>query len=103
MPNSQTQQKPKDSLSIQNSVDTNDKDNSRLLERHNIKFTPFYIVGSDDIGYKITWGKYSFTDEPHKSHEDAMTWFDENTWTIVHHMIAIGVAHGISNLDKKEQ
>lgn len=90
-------------MSIQNSVDTNDKDNSRLLEREQMSNTPFYLIGGDDIGWKITWGKYSFTDEPHVTKEDAYNWLNNNMWTVVIHIVSIGVAHGVKTMDKKEQ
>lgn len=90
MQHSKTTIKPKEQSSIQSSTDTNDKENYPLLTREQIEKTPFWIVGSEEIGYKITWGKYTFNDEPLKK-ENVKTWWDDNQWQIILHVIAIGI------------
>lgn len=97
----QTTTKQKDSSSTQSSADTKDKENSPLLTRDKIENTPFWIVGNDELGYKITWGKYSFNEEPVKGYELALEWFETHTWQIILHLIAIGI--GINNVDQKKQ
>lgn len=84
-------------MNEQSGQDTNDKENFPLIHRHLIQDTPFYIVGNDEIGYHITWGKYRFNVEPIKpTMKEAMDWFLANKWHIIWHMISIA----ISTMDK---
>lgn len=100
MQRSQTTTKQQASLNTQSSADTEGKENSPLLTREPIEKTPFWIVGNDEIGYKITWGKYSFNEQPLKK-EDVQTWWEHNQWKIILHLIAIGI--GINNIDQKKE
>lgn len=88
-------------MSTQSTGDTNDKENSPLLTRNKIENTPFWIVGNENAGYKITWGKFTFTDEPFKTETDATLWFDTHPWEITLHLIAIGVAMN-KDIQKKD-
>lgn len=89
MKNTQHTREQQDLLNTQSATDTKDKESSPLLTREPIKKTPFWIIGNDELGYKITWGKYSFNDEPLKK-EEVKKWWDDNQWKIILHLIAIG-------------
>lgn len=97
MQNSQTQQKQKDVSNTQKYVDTNDKENYPLVERIPIDNTPFIIIGNLELGFKVTFGKYSFNDEPFKTIEETLEWFDLNQWTVIIHLIAVGVTATLEN------
>lgn len=78
-------------MSGQPSTETENKENSPLITREKIPNTPFWIVGNPEKGYKITWGKYTFNDEPLKTEDEGYVWYHENLWEITMHMIAIGL------------
>lgn len=88
MQNSQTPNEQRERLNTQSSGDQ--KTSYPLLEREPVDGTPFYIVGNPEIGYKLTWGKFTFTDEPLKTGEEVINWYEDNMWTIILHLIAIG-------------
>ena len=73
-------------------LDTKNTKNYPLLKRNPLNNTPFWIVGSDEIGYKLTWGKFSFNDEPLPTEGDLKKWYSEHKWDITLHLIAIGLA-----------
>lgn len=98
MHDSQTQTKHMDISNTPKSAETKDKENYPLIEREQIENTPFWIVGNDEIGYKLTWGKFTFNDEPLKTKEECAEWFKVNQWTIILHMIAIGIAQSKNQL-----
>lgn len=90
MQHSQTSHEQEQSWNTQNSVNTDNNSNSTLIEREKIPNTPFWIVGNTEIGYKLTWGKYTFMDEPAKTIDEAYIWYTEHPWEITMHLIAIG-------------
>lgn len=92
MPNTKTKTEQSELLNIQSGTDTKDKENYPLIIRTQIKGTPFYIVGNDEIGYNITWGKYKFNDQPIPHKLETETWVEDHQWQIILHMIAIGIA-----------
>lgn len=67
------------------------KESSPLLERLEFVDTPFHAVGNPEIGWKLTWGKYTFNDEPLKTLEELTDWYNKHTWEITLHLIAIGL------------
>lgn len=91
MKNTITEKEHTEQLNTQSPADTNDKENYPLLTREQIELTPFWIVGNKDLGYKITWGKYTFNDEPLTTIDEANGWYLTNMWTITLHLIAIGI------------
>lgn len=99
MQNIQTNKERMEQSNTQSHADTNDKENYPLLTREQIEQTPFWIVGTEEIGYKITWGKYTFNDEPLPKNQ-IKQWYDDNQWTIILHMIAIGIQ---ASKDEKPQ
>lgn len=89
---SQTPTEQKDLLNIQSSQETSTNSNYPLLTREPLTYTPFWIVGNDELGYKLTWGKFSFNDEPLKTQDDVREWYMNHQWDITLHLIAIGIA-----------
>lgn len=67
------------------------KENYPLLERIEFVDTPFHAVGNPELGYKLTWGKYTFNDEPLKTLDELTDWYNKHTWDITLHLIAIGL------------
>lgn len=89
---SQTTTKHAEQLSIQSSHETEKQPNYPLLTREPLETTPFWIVGSEETGYKLTWGKFTFNDEPLKTKLDVKMWYSDHMWDIVLHLIAIAQA-----------
>lgn len=83
-------QKQKEQQNTHTNVDTDNSKNYPLLTRDQIPNTPFWIVGNEEKGYKLTWGKYTFTTEPHKTINEAVNWYETHPWEITMHLIAIG-------------
>lgn len=53
-------------LDTSNNAGTNNKENSsneELIERVKIPWTPFYVVGTPERGYFVTFGKYKITEQ----------------------------------------
>lgn len=90
MQNSVTNQKQEEQSNGHTSTEIDNKENSPLIEREKIPNTPFWIVGNEERGYKLTWGKYTFMDEPAKTMEDTYEWYVTHMWEITMHLIAIG-------------
>lgn len=86
-----TSMEQREKLHTLRNTDTEIKESYPLLTREPIEGTPFWITGNEEIGYKITWGKYNFNNEPLKSQEEAMQWLADHTWDIVLNLIAIGL------------
>lgn len=78
-------------MNTQSSTETENNKNYPLIEREKIENTPFWIVGNKEMGYKITWGKYTFNDEPLEYIDEAKTWYDEHHWEIIMHIVAVGI------------
>lgn len=91
MQNIQTNKERMEQSNIQSPADTKDKESYPLLTREPLEDTPFWIVGSDEIGYKLTWGKYTFNDDPQPSIDKLTTWYYRHQWEITLHLIAIGI------------
>lgn len=90
MQNSQTTAKPQGLSSGQNSTETGDNKNYPLLTRDKIGNTQFYCVGNEDIGYKITWGRFALNEEPIKNKEEAMDYIEVHKWDVIMNLVAIG-------------
>ncbi|AXH76649.1 MAG: hypothetical protein [Microviridae sp.] len=88
MQNSQTKLKHQAISNVSSEPDTDNKENSRLLTREPIEKTPFYIVGNDEIGWKITWGKYALS-EIIEMRTEADRWLENNHWEATLQMIQI--------------
>lgn len=88
-------------LNTQSSVETNNNKNYPLLTREQLQYTPFWIVGSDETGYTLTWGKFRFNDEPLKTQDDVREWYMNHHWDITLHLIAIAIA-SLENERKSE-
>lgn len=71
-----------------NSTDTNNKENYPLLERIEIKDTPFVITGNKEIGYKLTWGRFNLTDKMN-TEEEVLEWGEKHHWEITMGMVHI--------------
>lgn len=105
MQNSQTQHGQGGSFNTQSEQETENKESYPLLTRNKIPNTEFYVVGNKDIGYKVTWGKYSFNDTPLETEEKAIQWSWENHWKIILHVVAIALIQHEDkhHPEKKEQ
>lgn len=90
MQNSKTSTEQREKLHGQNSTDPEIKESYPLLTRDEIQYTPFHVVGNEEIGYKVTWGKYNFMDEPVKTIEEAEKWLALHQWEVTMMLIAIG-------------
>lgn len=93
MQKSQTSQKPQGLSNTQESAEANGKENYPLITREKIPNTPFWIIGYEEKGYHITWGRYRFNENPINTEEECYIWYHENLWEITTHMIAIGLAN----------
>jgi len=71
---------------------TENSKNYPLLTREPLEGTPFWIVGVSSQGYKLTWGKFTFNDQPLPTTEDVIEWYKKHQWEITLHLIAIGIA-----------
>jgi len=89
--NLQTMQKQKEQPITFTNVDTDNSKNYPLITRDQIPNTPFWIVGNEEQGYRIVWGKYTFTQEPHKSIDEAVVWFDTHQWEVTLHIVSIAM------------
>lgn len=77
-----------DILNTQNTIENNHKLNSstKLVEKEQIKGSPFMMVGSKEEGYFIAMGKYKLS-EVKKTKRALLTWAEENHWNITATMI----------------
>lgn len=85
-----SEQQPQDIS--QSKEDTENSKSYPLLTREPLQKTPFWIVGSEEIGYKLTWGKFTFNDDALPTQNKVVEWYEENKWQIILHLIAIGIA-----------
>lgn len=90
MQNTKTKLEQREQLNTQSNADTNDKENYPLLTREQIEHSPFWIVGNKELGYKITWGKYTFNDQPFPTLDETISWYATHHWEITMQLIAIG-------------
>lgn len=73
-------------LKLQTNAEEVHKDDSPLIEREDLKNTPFKIVGNKTVGYMLTIGQYNlsgFMDTKDQLQE----WVEINTWFIVQRLI----------------
>lgn len=59
-----------------------DTHGEKLVDRQQIGGTPYWIVGSDEKGYFVTFGKWQMT-EPEESLQKAMDYYAENEINII--------------------
>jgi len=81
----------KEPYTSQFGADQNNSKNYPLLTRDDIPYTPFKIVGNEELGYNIIFGRYKFNPEPLKTKTEAHEWFEHSTWDVIMHLIAIGI------------
>lgn len=64
----------------------NSSEDTQLIERENIKNTPFIVVGNEEKGYILTLGKFKLTENmPTKEEAIALLYTDK--WHIILRMI----------------
>lgn len=90
MSNKSNQQKAQESSRIYTNVDEMKADskklNSQLIKREKIPNSPFYAIGSDELGYFISIGAYRLT-EPQKTLEEAKDLLNTHQWQIMASLI----------------
>lgn len=66
-----------------NNAENNHKENSstELVERVKIPWTPFYLVGREDTGYFVTFGKYKLT-ETASTKAEAIEHLERSKWDV---------------------
>ena len=62
-------------------------ESKKLISNEPIDGTPFHLVGSEEVGYFISLGKYRLT-EPSKKEEDALMKLSSEKWQIVARLVA---------------
>lgn len=93
-----TNPEQREPFTSQSGAETENSKNSPLMIREQIPNTPFYIVGTQETGYWITWGKFRFNeelipDDPALDLADiAQEWILNHQWEITLHLIAIAMA-----------
>lgn len=64
------------------------KESSPLIKHEKISNTPFWIIGSEEHGWCIRYGKYSIT-EKYKTEEEALNRLIIEQWEIMSRMAGI--------------
>lgn len=81
-----------DILNIQTNADVNQNkvnySNEELLHKERIDNTPFYIIGNNEQGYFITYGKYRITERKNTIVEIREE-LEKDRWTIITVLIAV--------------
>lgn len=82
---SETKQPAAELLNTQTNADgeNTNKENSALIEVESIENCPFSLVGNEEHGYFIGFGKYRLT-EREKDKQSALEWLDDsNKWDMI--------------------
>lgn len=85
------QHKPPYSNDIGNDNEHLDEEPDELMERQQVRNTPFWIVGNKIDGYYLLMGKYRLS-EVFNTIDEVQQWHEQNTWNIILSMI-IAVNH----------
>lgn len=104
MQKQQTQAEQKEKLNIHTGVDIDNSKNYPLLTRTPIEWTPFEIVGNEELGYKLTWGRFNLT-ESMETEEEVRNWQLNNRWDITMKLTHIYVVNyfALKEQSKKEK
>lgn len=66
--------------------ETNSNLSSELIHREPIEHTPFWIVGNEELGYKLVMSKYQLT-ETYDTIEEVKQLLVTQKWNIISNMI----------------
>lgn len=78
-----TTSKQRELLNTQNNAEAdNNSNSSQLIEREQVKHSPFWIVGTTEKGYFLTMGKYKIS-PTFKSKLELLVYKEECEWEIV--------------------
>lgn len=104
MEKSQTPAKQKEQPNIHTGAETDFSKNYPLLTRTPVEHTPFEIVGNEQLGYKLTWGRFNLTDAM-KTEDEVRYWQLDNRWDITMKLIHIYVENyfAFKELSQKDQ
>lgn len=72
----------------QMNVENKNTYNKELVSRKKIPNTPFEIIGNEERGYFLAFGKYKLTPDI-KTEEDVIMYLEETSWYIIVNIIAI--------------
>lgn len=75
----------------------NHTNNSQLVSREEIDGTPFHIIGNEDVGYFLAFGRYKLT-ENQPTKETVLLLVEAEKWNILANMIAL-----MLDIDRQEQ
>lgn len=93
-----TKQTQSDLLNTQLSVDENQskQQSSELLHREKINNTPFEVIGNEEYGYFIAFGKYKLTESFNlydynvdNIHDIAVLYLNEHMWNIMTNLMTL--------------
>lgn len=70
-------------MNVENPINSN---SSKLIEREEIEGTPFWIIGEEEKGYFLSFGKWKLTEDL-ATKEDVFLHLTTNKWEIILKMI----------------
>lgn len=93
----------RDILNTQNNIESSPNSNSsqKLIHREKIQKTPFYVVGREETGYFVTYGKYRLTDS-YETPKDAEIAIQCQEWEQLLNVMGIIASELIEQNERKQ-
>lgn len=90
-------------LNTQNGVEENQnkETSSQIVERIEVNETPFIIIGNEESGYFVTWGKFKIT-KKYNTKEEAKEKIYERDYELLMNISSL-ITHSIIGKEKEEQ
>jgi hypothetical protein len=82
MSRSTTPEQPEQSNGTYSVNETPNKNSTETIHRHRIENTPFDVIGNEERGYFLAFGKYRIT-QPKPTIEETEKQLQENMWPII--------------------
>lgn len=73
-------------------VNSSEEPPTQLVEREQLEGTPFWIIGNNEEGYFLAFGKFKMT-ERYKTKDEVIEYLNSNEYNIIAQMILCTLEH----------